>query len=278
MAASRVPSGSGMKTRSAVPVAPAVSHRGPARRSRATSSNGSPSERCAVDARRSWSRRTGVEHGLLGRLDRGGEERVEVAAGDRRAGRRAAAQRAQTGRQRQEDLAARVVAGAAGAGQPEAGPAGEPLAAGGVQRPVGDDDDDARPGRAGDRAPRRGGSCAPTGTPATVSRSASPKFASTRTPTVWPDGHDPRRGADAALPAEAASCPCRRRPRPRRAAGTVPTEARAADSASRTSSWVTCIRRASLRNESSHSATSGMITSSTPIAGSSSASSSQAAS
>ena len=37
-------------------------------------------------------------------------------------------------------------------------------------------------------SPGGGRSDAPTGTPATVSRSASPKFASTRTPTVCPDG------------------------------------------------------------------------------------------
>ncbi len=57
-----------------------------------------------------------------------------------------------------------------------------------------------------------------------------------------------------------------------------PADARAAASAARTSPVVTCIRRASLRKLSSHSATIGMITSSVPIPGSSSISSSHAAS
>ena len=46
-----------------------------------------------------------------------------------------------------------------------------------------------------------------------------------------------------------------------------PAEARAAASAAPTSAVVTCIRRASLRKLSSHSATIGMITSSVPIPG-----------
>ncbi len=57
-----------------------------------------------------------------------------------------------------------------------------------------------------------------------------------------------------------------------------PTPALAASSAARTSSVLTCIRRDSLRKLSSHSATTGMITSSTPIAGSSAIISSHAAS
>ena len=54
--------------------------------------------------------------------------------------------------------------------------------------------------------------------------------------------------------------------------------ARGGASAVATSSRVTCMRRESLRKLSSHSATTGMMTSSSPIAGSSAMSSSQAAS
>ena len=57
-----------------------------------------------------------------------------------------------------------------------------------------------------------------------------------------------------------------------------PIDSRAARRAAATSSLVTCIRRASLRKLSSHSATIGIITSSIPISGSSSIISSQAAS
>ncbi len=57
-----------------------------------------------------------------------------------------------------------------------------------------------------------------------------------------------------------------------------PAPARAASSAALTSSRPICIRRGSDRKLSSHSATTGMITSSAPIAGSSAMSSSHAAS
>ena len=154
---------------------------------------------------------------------------------------------AQAGRQRQEDLAARVVTGAAGARQPEAGPARR--GAGSRPRPAGPSvttttmHDPAGPGR----RPRRGGSCAPDRRhrrpSAARRRRSSPAPGHRR---VCPDGSDPRRRADAALPARGSSCRCPRRPRPRRAAAPVPAEAGPRDSASRTSSCAsTCIRRAS---------------------------------
>ena len=75
-------------------------------------------------------------------------------------------------------------------------------------------------------------------------------------------GGDPGGGADAALEVEARHARCRPRPRPRPAASPPPREASAAACAARTSSAVTCIRRQSLRKESSHSPTTGITTSS----------------
>ena len=98
-----------------------------------------------------------------------------------------AARRAQPGRRGEEDLAAAVVRGRAGPGQARARPAGP--AAGRprrVQRRVGQHDDDARAGRRrpGRTRPAAAGSSRPTGTPSMVSRSRSPKFVITSTPTV----------------------------------------------------------------------------------------------
>ena len=268
-----------MKTRSAVPGARAsatVGLRDAAGRPRRTAA---PSERwpatptVVVAASRLLSTASSVASTAAAKY--GSRSRP----GDRRAGRRpgraARADRSPgPGRSRRSPWCA----GAAGAGQPEAGPAGQPLAAGRVQRPVGDDDARCttrparRPGASGGR------SCAPTGTPATVSRSASPKFASTSDADGVAGRARPATPCRCRPSSRSRSCPVPAPTAPSSGGSTVPTEARAADSASRTSSWVTCIRRASLRNESSHSATSGMTTSSTPIAGSSSASSSQAAS
>ncbi len=117
------------------------------------------------------------------------------------------------------------------------------------------------------------GSRRPTGTPSTVSRACSPKFVITRTPTVWPapvTRHAvpmPPLKPRQLIPVPDPTAPSAGRP-PRRAAA----------SASATSSRVTCMRRESLSQLSSHSATIGMMTSSSPIAGSSAMSSSQAAS
>ena len=104
-----------------------------------------------------------VQHGLLGRLHHGGEVVVQRAAGDGGPGRHGAARRAQPRGQGQEDLPARVVRGAADPGQAQPGPAGQPLAGGRVQRPVGEHHHDARargarPGRSGPGTwPRPGG-------------------------------------------------------------------------------------------------------------------------
>ena len=115
--------------------------------------------------------------------------------------------------------------------------------------------------------PRRGGRgrILPTGCPATVSRSALPKFVSNSTPTVWPDrtrreavpipDFQPR--LDMPVPAPTAPS----------AGGTAEsTESAACRHAAATSPVSTCIRRTSLRNASSHSATTG-ITVSSPMAG-----------
>ena len=111
-----------------------------------------------------------------------------------------------------------------------------------------------------------GGSSRPAGTPSTVSRPRSPKLAITSTPTVCPDGTirdavpmpplKPMHDIPVPLPTE-----------PSGGGMTWPTESRACAQAARTSAAVTCIRRASDRNESSHSPTTGIATSS-PIAGS----------
>ena len=95
------------------------------------------------------------------------------------------------GREREQDVAARVLAGAAGARDAERRPLREPPALVREQRRVGrhDHDDRARARRASavlvrDRARRRGPISRPTGTPATVSRSRRPWLACTSTPTV----------------------------------------------------------------------------------------------
>ena len=89
-------------------------------------------------------------------------------------------------RERDEQVAARVTAGAAGARDAEPGPLGEPLALVGEERRVGRDDDDdrARAGRRQRRAPARPSShglgtsstpiSAPTGTPSTRSQARLP--------------------------------------------------------------------------------------------------------
>ncbi len=176
----------------------------------------------------------------------------------------------------QEDLAAAVVGGRAGAGQAEPDPAGQPLAAGRVDRCVGDDDADAGAGRLR-RAGRPPGSSRPTGTPSTVSRSRWPKLVISSTATVWPPGvtrdevpipplkprHDMPGPADPTAPSSGGAA--------------EPRDASAASWAARTSSAVTHIVRMSLRKESSHSATTGTKMSST-ISGCRSSSSSNAAS
>ena len=114
---------------------------------------------------------------------------------------------------------------------------------------------------AGLAGPASSGSSRPTGTPSTVSRSREPKFVIRSTATVWPPGvtrdevpmpplkprHD--------MPVPEPTAPS--------AGGVVdPRDASASSCAARTSSAVTHIRRQSLRKESSHSATTGMQTSS----------------
>ena len=151
-----------------------------------------------------------------------------------------------------------------GAGQAEPDPARQPGAGRAVDRRVGHHDADAGTGgRSVPGASAPGGSSRPTGTPSTCSSLArTPKFVISSTATVWPVGGDPRRGADAALEAEAGHAGAG----PDRALGrrrsSTPREASAASHAARTSSAVTCIRRQSLRKESSHSATTGITTSS----------------
>ncbi len=112
-----------------------------------------------------------------------------------------------------------------------------------------------------------------------VSRSWSPKFVSVSTPTVWPDGT--RRDAvpmPPLKPRQLIPVPAPTAPSAGGWGWRAAPAARAASLAVRTSAALTCIRRESDRKLSSHSATIGMITSSTPMPGSSSASSSQAAS
>ena len=162
-----------------------------------------------------------VEHGLLGRVDRGGEERVEV---ERRRSRRAGAARraAREETRSEEDLAAAVVGDRAGAGEPEAGAAGDALELGEVERRVGGDDGDAAARRACAAARRRRPSSRPTGTPSTRRSRREPKFASTSTPTVAPLR---RRGWPCRCrpSSRSRSSRCRRppRPRPRRRRGGV---------------------------------------------------------
>ncbi len=153
------------------------------------------------------------------------------------------------------------------------------------------------PATGGRGVPREGsGSSRPAGIPATVSRSRSPKLVRVTTPTVAPPGRTrdavpmpplyPRQlipvpaptAPSPAAPSPAAPSPAAPSPAAPSPAAVPPADARAAASARATSSGETCMRRASLRKLSSHSATMGMITSSVPIAGCSAMSSSQAAS
>jgi hypothetical protein len=102
-----------------------------------------------------------------------------------------------------------------------------------------------------------GPSARPTCTPFTISSSRAPKFVIRRTATVWsPTTRDavpipplkPRQ--DIPVPEPTA---------PSSGAVDDPREASAAPYAATTSSCSTCIRRASLSQESSHSATTGMM-------------------
>ena len=138
-----------------------------------------------------------------------------------------------------------MVAGGPRACQPEPDPAREPLAAALVERRVGDDDPEAGPGRRRQRygrARRAGHRPGPgDGQPVPL-----PEVRQEHDPDDVPVGQHPRRGADAALPAEAAHA----------GAGTdgallgrtvLPTERCAWDSAAATSSSVTCMQRASVQ-------------------------------
>ena len=234
---------------------------GPASRARSGRRPGSPGRRVAVPAEDRRGHQQAGDDGLLGGLDDRSEVVVEVAV--RRLVHQVwAAPRSvpQAGREGQEDLAARVVAGAAGAGEARGRPGGP--AAG------------SRPRRPARRSPRRRCRSRPArgaGGPASAAagRSAHRRRSAARGRRSWsarerrpcPVRDDPRRRTDAALEPEAAHPGARRRPHLR---GGRPTPADAAPRAQRvprTSSRLTCIRRASLRKLSSHSATTGMITS-----------------
>ena len=122
---------------------------------------------------------------LLGRVDGGGEEGVEVGVGHRRsvdASWRLLLPLGGRGREREEDLAAAVMRDRAGAGQAEARPPGEPLELGWPERRVGGDDAMQLP--AGGRWSRPSPIVGNTGTPSMRRSRAEPKFASTSTPTV----------------------------------------------------------------------------------------------
>ena len=163
----------------------------------------------------------------------------------------------------EEDLAAAVVGDRARARQAEAGAARDALELLRHERRVGGDDGDAAAGRA--RAPgsaRVAEQARRPATPSMRSVAREPKLASTSTPTVA-RRRDAARRADAALPVEARSCPCRRRRAP--SATTSPAARGERAAASAASTWTT---RASLSQLSSHSPTTGMTTSSTPTAGS----------
>ena len=146
-----------------------------------------------------------VQHRLLGRLDDGGEERVERrgrsaarAVGPPGRGRAAArcrsrgrSRRCRGGRPtRRGPARARSGGPAARRTAPSTGAS---VTTTPRQEPA---------GFAGCRT-AAGGSSRPTGVPATTSSSRTPKFVSSRTATVWPVGGHPRRRTDAALEAQA---------------------------------------------------------------------------
>ena len=106
-----------------------------------------------TDGRRGEHR---VQHRLLGRLDDGGEQRVEPAPGHAPGWRPAAvAVQPQPGAERQEDLAAAVVGDRARPGQAQPDPTGQPCARRAVDGRVGDDEPDAGPRRPVRPAARR---------------------------------------------------------------------------------------------------------------------------
>ena len=120
----------------------------------------------AVAAGHRLGRDQRVDDRLLGRLDRrrrtgasitSSFDRPDVDDEPRVARERRLRQRPVAGREAQEQVAARVAAGAAHPGDAEARPLGEPLALVGQQRRVGRDDDDdrARAGAAARSAVRR---------------------------------------------------------------------------------------------------------------------------
>ena len=170
----------------------------------------------------------------------------------------ASAPRAAGGREGEEDLAAAVVGDRAGAREPEAGAARDALELRGVQRRVGGDDDDAAAGRSrrapaarvAEQAPDRHAVDAQLARRAEVRQHehadgrAARDAARRADAALVAEAHHPGAGADGALGA----------PPPRAASAS----ARPASAAS------TCTTRASLSQLSSHSATTGMTTSSTP--------------
>ena len=119
-------------------------------------------------------------------------------AAERRPVRRLVAVEPHPGAERHEDLAAAVVRHRPGAGQAEPDPPGQPRAGGAVDRGVGDDDPDARPGRLSG-AEGAGGSSRPTGTPATTSSSRDAEVGDQQHGDRVPLGGHPRGRADAAL-------------------------------------------------------------------------------
>src|SRR5829696_105466 len=134
----------------------------------------------------------GVHDGLLGGLDDRVEQRVDALVGQHleRHGELAAGQLPVAGREGEEDVAAGVLAGAAGAGHPQPGPLGQAVALVREQGGVGGGHDDDRPAPARARRIRLrddvGGSSSPTGTPSMRRRSRRPWLAWNRTPTVQP--------------------------------------------------------------------------------------------
>ena len=97
-------------------------------------------------------------------------------------------------------------------------------------------------------------------------------------PTVCPSGVSRDDGPDPALEAQAGHPGARADRTLGRRRRSSPRDASAASWAARTSSAVTCIRRQSLRKESSHSPTTGMTTSSATVGVGLASASSQAAS
>ena len=227
-------------------------------------STGKPGCGVAVTADDRVGDEQGVGDRLLGGVDRGREELVDLVVDEQLDARPPGGEAGHTvtGRHGEEDVARAVPADAADPGEAEPDPPSDPGELAGVERDVGADDADAAPGVAAcSTVAARRRARRPTGTPPTRSWRDEPKLASTRTPTV------PRPSSTRDEVPIPALCSIAIIPVPAPTAPSATGPAAAASMAARPSATETLRRRASSSQASLHSPTTGATTSSSPTAG-----------